>query len=323
MAVHTLLDYLRTRDASGKAAKIVDIARVENGLLEVMPFKPANEGTRHLITQTTSYPSSDYRLINKGIAATKGQEVQLYESTSERTSLATTDEKLLRINKGGMNFRMEKEKGYIKGLGKDVTYDMFYANGNTTLGAPMGLRPRLDALADDQVIAGDATGAGADQTSVYAFAPGEGQCYGIFPEGGMAGIHHEDLGLQMVADSGGTNKYPAYQSLYRWESGLAVEDPKSIARLCNIDVSALVYNGATGTNLLVKLLELQYRLRDFGGPVYYAMHRTVMEWLHQQAVQKSNLALRYEEIAGAPVLKFGKATIIRCDSILLTEAVVS
>ena len=61
---------------------------------------------------------------------------------------------------------------------------------------------------------------------------------GIYPRGSKAGLTKKDLGETDAVDFEG-NKFRVVETLFSWDVGLTVADPRRVAAIRNIDVSQL------------------------------------------------------------------------------------
>jgi hypothetical protein len=184
-----------------------------------------------------------------------------------------------------------------------------------------GLAPRFSTLSAgnaENII--DAGGTGSDNTSIWMVVWGDMTCHGIFPKGSKGGLQQKDLGEQTVFD-GGTppGQFQAYRTHYKWDLGLSLRDWRYVVRVCNIDVSELAGpNPAELINLLIRGANKIPNM-EVGRPAIYC-NRAIKTWLEIQVVEKANMALKWEDWAGKPVLTFRGIPIRTVDVILNTEA---
>jgi hypothetical protein len=129
-------------------------------------------------------------------------------------------------------------------------------------------------------------------------------------------------------------EFLAWRTWMQWNIGLAIHDWRFCVRACNIDVSLL--NGANAANLINMLVQMVHRppimpvgvapVQDSDSPdklvmarsAFY-MNRTILTYLDQQAMNKTNVLLRMEEWDGEMVTTF-RGIPCRCvDAITNTE----
>jgi len=136
----------------------------------------------------------------------------------------------------------------------------------------------------------------------------------------------EDMGKQIVTDSNGL-LYTAYVTKFQWKLGLALMDYRYVIRICNIDVSDLTADAASGADLLDKMTDAYYARPsvDLGNmaKTFVYCNKTVAKFLHKQAQNKANVNLTIDSPAGKPIVSFLDAPIRVCDNIVSTEATVS
>jgi hypothetical protein len=116
----------------------------------------------------------------------------------------------------------------------------------------------------------------------------------------------------------------AYRSHYKWNCGLSVRDWRYVVRICNIDVSTLTKNAASGSDLIdliVQAIEVLPNLK-MGKPAIYC-NRTVKSFLRRQIGNKVAANLSLDTAMGKTVMSFDGIPVRRCDAILNTEATVS
>jgi hypothetical protein len=181
----------------------------------------------------------------------------------------------------------------------------------------------------------DAGGTGSTNTSIWVVTWGSNTVHGIFPKGKISGLQHRDLGEWPLLDENG-NMYQGYRTHFKWDTGLTVRDWRYIVRIANIDVSLL--SGASAANLINALIRAVHRLPTAptsvsteqksdapggmmmaGQTVIYA-NRTIRTYLDIQALNKTNVLLRFEEWHGRPVTTFRGIPIRTVDAILSNEA---
>ncbi|KKL47168.1 hypothetical protein LCGC14_2338260, partial [marine sediment metagenome] len=140
------------------------------------------------------------------------------------------------------------------------------------------------------------------------------------------GLQIKDLGERPWDDSS-SNPYQAYVTHFQWKLGLAVLDYRYNIRICNIDVSDLTTDAATGADLVAKMVSAFYArpTMTIGNMTrtYWYCNKTVAEYLHHQASNKSNVNLTIDNPAGMPIVSFLGAPVHVCDAITSAEATIS
>jgi hypothetical protein len=164
----------------------------------------------------------------------------------------------------------------------------------------VGFANRYSSTSDangDNII--DAGGTGSDNMSAWLIGWGSNTIHGIFPKGSMAGLQHEDLGIDDVDDASG-NPYRAYKDLFCWDNGLVVADWRYGVRIANIDNSSLIaQSGSQASTASAAVIKLMARAIDHlpSGtnvkPCFY-VNRTLASHLRVAAMDKSASAVTIE-----------------------------
>lgn len=320
----TLLDRAKRSDANGNITQVVELLTQLNPFLEDMVWKESNLATGELVTHRTALPSVTYRRFNEGIQTGKSRTAQFTESCALITARSTLDVDLAEVNGNTMEFRASEESGFIQAMSNEAENGMIY---NSTSAAPEkwhGLAPRFasttQAMGGSQIVLADASPSGADQTSIWLVGWGEDSVYGIYPKGSKAGLETFDGGKQLISD--GSNDYWAYVTDWKWRLGMVVKDYRYVARVANIDTSAI---SATGDNIVPAMIRAYHKIYSTRGVrMAWYCNRTIATYLHLQALEKTkNATLTIENIGGKPITHVLGIPVRSTDAILNTEAVIS
>jgi hypothetical protein len=323
----TLLDVAKRMDPDGKIDKIAEMLSQDNEILDDMPWFEGNLPTGHRVTVRTGLPEVAWRKLNQGVPRSKSRTAQIDEATAMLEGWGDVDKDLAELNGNSAAWRLSENSAFIEALNQKMATTLFYGNNITEPESFLGLAPRFDdvpttsggAENKDNVI--DAQGNDTDLTSIWLIGWGQNTVHGIYPKGSLAGLHHEDLGLDTVLDANG-NPYRAYRDHYQWKCGIALRDWRYVVRIANIDVSALTGDASGGAKLIELMTRALERIHSLNGvrPAFY-MNRTVRSILRQQQVNAvKNSTLTVEELAGKRVLMFGEVPVRRTDALLLNEA---
>ena len=322
----TLSDVIKRLSPGGVYQPLVEALTVQTPELEDATWKEGNLPNGELITTRSGLPSIGWRAYNEGVTAGKSRTDQLTETCGMLEGISNVDAKLANFNGNAAAFRASEDKGFLIAMKKEVGSGIFYHSTATSPRKFNGLSPRLDSLTgpyNDQIVDSDITSTDADQTSVWLIVWHPELVYLMYPKGSVAGFKHDDMGPRMVSDAAG-KEYKAFTSVFNWDVGLVVKDARYVARLCNIDTSAIA---KTGKLLIEGMIDLTERIEnlDYPGarPVLY-MNRTISTYLRQQAtdVVKSTV-MDFDTIGGKRIMTFNGIPIRRTDSIVNTEAIVS
>lgn len=321
----TLSDVIKARDPKGGMAQLVEALTTLTPALEDATWKEGNLPNGELVTTRSGLPSIGWRAYNEGVTAGKSRRDQITETCGMLEGVSNVDVKLAKFGgRDAAEFRASEDKGFLIAMKKEIETGIFY---HSTASSPRkfnGLTPRLNDLDgpyNDQIVNSDISSTDADQTSVWLVVWHPETVYMMYPPGSAAGFSHKDLGERMVEDDAG-KEYLAYTSVFNWDVGLVVKDARYVARLCNIDTSAIA---KTGKLLIEGLIDLVERVEstEIGRPVLY-MNRTISTYLRQQAVDSTkNSTLTFENIGGKRVMHFSGIPVRRTDALLNTEAIVT
>lgn len=338
----TLADWAARAEDNRKTATIVELLSQTNEILYDMLAVEGNLTTGHKTTVRTGLPSATWRLLNYGVALSKSTTAQIVDTCGNLEAESQVDRDLAKLNGNTAEFRLSESKAFLEAMNQTMAATLFYGNTAVNPERFMGLAPRYNTLqtATAQTAANviSAAGSGSTNTSIWIVTWGADTTHGIFPRGQMTGLNHEDKGEWRVNDAAG-NPYWALVDHYKWVFGLTVRDWRYNARICNIDVTTL--SGGSAPNLINLLIRAFYRLPTTAGraasvtrsdaptiqgamgqTVIYC-NRTIKTYLDIQALNKTNVLLRFEEWDGRPVTTFRGIPIRVCDAILNTEATIS
>jgi hypothetical protein len=182
----------------------------------------------------------------------------------------------------------------------------------------------------------DAGGVGAVNTSIWVVVWGPNTMHGLFPKGQISGLQHRDLGEWTLTDAV-NNQYQGYRTHFKWDMGFTVRDWRYAVRIANIDAANLravprrtsstahprraspAHGAARGLERADGRRAGQGCDERWVAPPSTATS-TMGTYLDIQALNKTNVLLKYEEWDGKPVTTFRGIPIRTCDQILNTEA---
>lgn len=323
----TLADWAKRQDPGGGVADVIEVLAESNSILQDANILEGNLPTGHRSTQRTTQPSGTWRLLNQGVVETKSTTEQVDDGCGMLEAYSAVDVALANLNANSGAFRASEDDAFSQGLSEDAVDVVIYGNSKLNPEQPHGLAPRYNlttGTTGSQIITGG--GSGDDNTSVWLITWGPKTTTLIYPKGSTAGLKMQDLGERPWDDASG-NPYQAYVTHFQWYLGLAVPDYRYNIRICNIDVSELTADGATGTDLMLKMVTAFYArpTMSIGNMTrtYWYCNKTVAEYLHHQASNKSNVNLTIDNPAGMPIVSFLGAPVHVCDAITSAEATIS
>ena len=330
----TMTDWAKRRDPNGGTATIVEALAESNPVIKDALVVEGNLATGHRSAIRTGLPTPTWTDLYGGIQPSKSTTKQVDDvcGTLEALSKVAVNEAELEGNTAA--FRASEDITFLESMTQEVAAKVFYGNVGTDPKGFHGIAPRYDSYqTTDKTLSSynciDAEGTGSDNTSIYLVTWKPKKCFLIFPKGTRAGLESEDLGKILTDAPDGSGEFMAWVTYYKWRMGLVVQDWRYCVRIANIDVSDLTTDAATGANLLELMVKAYHRIPtvDLGKTAKQFIYcsKSVGEYLDHQAINRSNLALKYTESrsGGGPVTAFRGIPVRVCDQILDTESAVS
>lgn len=322
----TMADVAKATAPDGSIDNIIEILNESSPFVEDMTMIECNDGSTHLTTIRTGLPSGTWRKLYGGVQPSKATQAQVRDGTGMLEAYAEIDLSLYNRNGTGAAYRLQEDRAFIEGMNQQVSDTVVYGNEGTQPEAFTGFAPRFNtrnvatAQSADNVI--HAGGSGSTNTSIWLVGWGPLTVHGIYPKGSKAGLSTHDLGQQTKQNADGS-MLQVMRTHYKWDLGLTVRDWRYVVRICNIDVTQIKNDAATGPNLIDLLTTAVERCPDMGG-VRWAMYgnRTIREAIRQQSKYFKTVNLSAEQVAGKRVTMWDGIPFRRADCILNTEATV-
>ncbi len=325
----TLMDVAKRLDPDGKIADIAELLSQSNSVLIDMPFFEGNLLTGHRVTVRTGLPDATWRLLNKGVPASKSTTAQIDEACGILEARGEVDKDLALLNGNTAEFRLSENAAHVEAMNQEQASTLFYGNVGTDPEEFTGLAPRYSSLsaANGQNVV-SASGAGSDNTSIWLVVWGKQTVFGIYPKGSQAGLVHNDLGEGDAFDSD-NNRFRAFMDQWQWKCGMALKDWRYAVRIANIDVSNLVAK-SSAADLIELMIKAIHRIPNgyagfgAGKPVFY-MNRTCFQMLDIQRRDDVSAGggITYKDVDGMAVPVFRGVPIRVVDAITEAEAAVS
>lgn len=323
--VPNILDISTRYTEDGKPLPIAEILTKRKPVFMDIPWMEANTTNGHRMAVETELPEAVLRKLNKGASASTGRVNNVTESTAEFASLGVVDKTLAELSSNVNDFRVKKNGRHIEAIGQKFE-DQFFNGTAVVPEGFVGLKERYSVstgVLSRQVI--KLAGSGTDLTSIFVVGWGADSVYGLYAKGTRAGIQHTDYGDDLVSDATGA-QYPAYRDWFALQAGVAVEDPRCVVRIANIDLSNLKDGPVVGTDLVLanQLIRATHRVERLQSlnPVIYCT-RDIYEWLDIQAANRTLLALKHVELDGKQVTMFRGIPIRETDALGWDEAAIA
>lgn len=322
MAYPSLANVLSTVDPNGEILNIASVLDEKSDFAKILPMFPTNMQTHNICGDDTSLPTPTLRLANEGVAAAVGTSKQIIDAPVTMESHIEIDYKILQEARDKTAYVKRQISMHMSGhLHSAVDY---FINGDFSTNPREfnGLAVRYNTLpttpydiTDPYHTVIDGGGAGADNSSIYLVAFGEGKVHGIYPQGSKAGLQLIDRGSAKIITAIGSGFYGmAYQLV--WDLGLVINDRRCVARICNIDASDLKRDASSGANLIDLFTEAKNNLEAGGAKVYAFTSRQVADYFESQVDNKANAHVIYGQdnflnktlpmVKGIPILAHDK-----------------
>ena len=318
----TLKDKIAQQE-NGKVTKtIIELLSTSNEMIEDAVVRECNNGSTHKTTVRNGLPEVEFRKFYQGVKCSKGEYTQVTDSTGMLEVYSQVDKALADLENDANQFRLNEAQGFLESLNQTVKKNVFYGNKDENPAGFDGLARRYNKISEDEKSIGyrvlDGGGTGADNTSIWFVTWGDLHTHLLYPKGSKAGLVHEDKGQVTATDTNG-NLYEVYRDHFKWDIGLSVRDYRSTCRIANIDVAELA--GQSPANLIKLMVQAYHRVNRYaktGKTVIYC-NEAIQTWLHIQAMEKTNVHLSVNEVAGKPVVNFLGIPVRCVDEILNTE----
>ena len=324
----TLVDIVKRTDPNGAIAQTAELLSKVNPILDDIPYVEGNLPTGHRYTGRTALPSLGWRRFNQGIASSKSTTEQYDETCGILEGNSFVDCAIANLNGNAAQFRMDEDTAFINAMGIEIATGLFYHNTSTAPEKFLGITPRLNSTANTpaagQIIKGDASAAGANQTSIILVGWSPQTVFGIFPKGSQAGMKMYDGGKQLITDVNG-NRYWAWATNFTWQMGMVVKDYRYVVRVANIDTTRWKADLSQGADLVDAMLQARAALWETNTvqPVFY-MNRQTFSMLNRQLMKKATVnLLEYVERGGNRIPAFLDIPIRIVDALVNSESLVT
>lgn len=315
---YNLADYAKQFNPSGIELAIAEVLSQQNDIIQDMLVVQSNLDDGHQFAVRTGIPEGAFRRAYKGIPPAKATTKVVTERFGTLSAYSVVD-KLIAEKGGNLDaVRSGQSKAIISGMSNKMAHQMIYGK-KTDKDVFVGLAERYGTLSGADVSRNVLSAGGSSSgknTSMYLVVWDTDKIYTFFPKGTKAGIERVDHGLVNHIDADG-NEYPAYKEYFEWKLGIAVQDWRYAARLCNIDVTN------PPEDIIEKMCELEERVQNLnlGKPVWY-MNRTAKAIVRKAASNKRNVNYTPDQITARPVMTFNEIPVHVCEAIEDTEDVV-
>jgi hypothetical protein len=324
----TLTDFAKSKDPNGTQAQVFELMTQYNPPMQDAPAYPSNAPYGNRTTYRRTLPAVGTAKINKGVSRSKSQTDQRTDVIGYFAGRAEIDVRIRKLEGEAayISKRGKEDRSFEEALAQLVCNTLFYGDTKLDEASFDGLSPRLStlnegsSLVDPQVWRQSLTvQPNGDGCSIFVVDWGQDGAHLIYPPNTIAGLDVQDKPDQAVADDDG-GSFQADVSLYDWFTGLAVEDMRHIARLCNIDVSDAALDAPTQGKLIDRLEQIMSYMPEPGGAqrVLYCPLKLYASF-SKQARSFSNQALTIRDYLGRPTPHFWEYPLRRVEQLSITE----
>lgn len=317
---HSLVE-LANRMQDKRLQEILLMA-ADNELLGDMRFKAANGGMKHKESTFENLPVAEFGPLGGFYGSGKADARQVEEDVAHMKVYSKVPVDIAKASGNPASYRRQEDMAVVEGLTQQATEEMIYGNRNTNAFEPLGLANRLNALSLDNVH--DAGGTSGNLTSVYVIKQDPRAFFGIYRQGQNAGINIRDLGEDTEVDSDTGKERQIYRTLFEWELGFMVRDPRVVHRIANIPVPSSDLDEtafAKWQHILIRVMNT-IPGRNASSMRIYA-NSDVLTQMDIMNYTKGNANYTVQNIDGQLVNSFRNVPIRRVDAILSTESQVS
>jgi hypothetical protein len=334
----SIAEIVRREDPDGTLAQLIDVISQENHILDHIQWEEANNGDFHEVTRVVAEPAGQDRTYDLGVTKEAGITEKIVEPTQMMASLSEVDDRKFKRAANPDAFRLGEDGLFLKGMTKTFVSRLFDGSRGTNNLRINGIN---DSSRDYAALSSDYTydqadgnaSADANKTSVYFVQFGQGKVMLTYPRnnpavGGTTPIKMEDFGKSIIDQSGtsGTLKYPAWQTWFSIDFGLAIYDPRCIKRIVNISTSNIdgVDDFAWSEDPMIDAYnDLEY---NGEGAVIFC-NRTVLAQAQKRANEKGNAFFTMQSEGegpfARPVTRFMGIPMERVDQITNTQSTIS
>ena len=316
----TLVEVAKRLAPDGTQARIAEVLTEKNDILNDIPFRAANDTFVNKTIRRSQEPAGQWRKLNEGIANAFSKTTVKWDVIGLLESRWQHDVEIIDNMPDPKQARNDENVAHINGMGKTMATALIYGTTTVTPEKFNGLAIRMNDISASKTVVSQG-GSGGDTTSIYIVDWGPDTVHGIYPKNSVAGLDHQNLGVQIVTDDdAGSNQFRAYVDWFTWRMGLAVKNPKSIGRYCNIEAAATASANIFDEDNLIKTI-----IQMTNGPgMRIYVNKTIMAQMWIRLKDKTNVhftRLDGLDAGGAP-MAFNGIPIRQVDAILDAEVVV-
>lgn len=239
-----LYDYAKLFDPKGEKYAVARVLDQTNPIVRDAITIESNSDSGHEYAVQNGLPTTAWRRAYQGVTPSKGTQTVVKEVYGRMSAVSEVDVAI--AEKGGKvaEVRAEDQRNQLEAMNQEFAKKFFYGSAQDDEKAFIGFAARYSKLSGAKSSRNVINNGGSTpnkQHSIYLIGWGKGKIFTFFPKGTQAGIKIYDYSKNGPIDlkdaNGGT--YPGYKKQMEWLVGLAVQDWRYGARVCNIDMSAI------------------------------------------------------------------------------------
>lgn len=281
----------------------------------------ASDGTVNKTVQRISLPTGTRRIYGQPIGSETSHTRQIEDGIEMLEDYSDVDANMADHAPSKQALLDSEDRAFLEGLGQTQAEDLLYAKKEDGLEYIDGFYTRLPATIDNKTVFGVET-SGSNLTSILLVKWSETGAKIIYPRGKAAvGVKAEFRGKQDIVKTvnGLTGTLPVYRTFYSSHFGIAVRDPRSVKRICNINPLT-----SSAEDILKALIKAKNKLQRGAGTVVAYMNSDVLTLLETYTtIERSKYTVTKDDPWGRPTTHLGEIRFRQIDSILSTESLVS
>lgn len=298
-----------------------DVARKTflHTIRDYMPFFdqaviiPGNDGMGDKGQLVTSYPEGELHGYNEGWRSENVVGQNMRYTCQRRSSSSSIDKDQYddQPEKDRASWRLRRDQAFARGFARATVRDIFYGNPATNPNSCKGLfeivKPGDEVFGDRCIDAGGTTDGKMTDIVLVGWDPAFN--YLFYPQFSPNGagfhqkIHKEPVRVSKTVD-GIARHYYALETDFRWDIGVAIYDPLTVVRICNVDTTKLSKSSKTaGSPDLIDLFTQAVNMLpdQYKGRCAFYCNETITGVLRRQINNKDNMLLNIGEVAGRKV----------------------
>ena len=319
----TIEDAVRSMDAQGNMLPTAELLNQRNGIIPDIRWREGNLVGGHSYSQRTQLPSIFTVLPGQGTPESASSKAQMIEAPEILGGWSIIDENVANYGGDPAAKLASEDVSFIEQFDETVAKRWFYGNPAAAPGQMLGLAPRYGSISGNsggtaQMIV-DGGGTGSINMSCWLLGWSPKALYGWYPMGTPGGLYKRSWAPEPRTNADGTTQV-IYRTQFQWSIGQALEDPRFVSRLCNVDRATLT--AGTGPDLFTKMIQQIRVIFDINAcaPSFYC-NRTYRMMLDIQA-RNDVLAggqLKYDVVDGKRIEFFQDIPLSYVDQLTLTE----